>query len=274
MQPLQIGVCSWSLKIKDLAETLAAIKDKLGLGVVQIGFWTEEFKDQDRVIRIIRDSGLEVSATAIGYETEDYSSIESIAATGGYRPDQYWEQRLARTIAYADFTRALGVRLLMTHIGFVPHDRKDPAYKVMVDRLKRVCDELGQRGLTLVMETGQEKAQDLLDFIAAVGRPNIGANFDPANLVLYGCDDPVEAVSLLRGKVMHVHMKDANWSKTPGKTWGEEVVLGSGEADIPQVVSKLRSGGYRGPLVIEREAGDNRIADILEGKRFLEDMLG
>ncbi len=274
MEPLQIGVCNWSLKIPDLRECLATIKNKLGLGVVQIGFWTEEFKDQDRVIRTIRDSGLEVSTTCIGFETEDYTSIQTIAATGGFRPDQYWEQRLDRTIAYADFSKALGVKMLMAHIGFVPHDKSDPAYPMMVDRLKRICDELGERGLTLVMETGQEKAQDLLEFIGTVGRPNIGANFDPANMVLYGVGDPVEAVTLLKDKIMHVHMKDANWSKTPMQSWGEEVVLGSGEADIPRVVSKLRVGGYRGPLVIEREAGDNRIGDILEAKNFLEDMLG
>src|SRR6185503_16357639 len=117
MQPLQIGVCSWSLKIPDLAETLSTIKNKLELNLVQIGFWTEEFKDHDRVIGLIKKNGLEVSATAIGYESEDYSSIESIAATGGYRPDALWDQRLTRTIAYADFTKALGVKLLMTHIG-------------------------------------------------------------------------------------------------------------------------------------------------------------
>src|SRR4029079_2322701 len=133
--------------------------------------------DQDRVIGLIKKSELEVSATAIGFETEDYSSIQSIAATGGFRPDQYWAQRLDRTIAYADFTKALGVKLLMAHIGFVPHDHSDPAYQMMVDGMKRICYELGQRGITLVMETGQEKAQDLLEFMGAVGRPNIGANF-------------------------------------------------------------------------------------------------
>jgi sugar phosphate isomerase/epimerase len=273
MQPLQIGVCSWSLKNPDLADTLSTIKDKLGLGVVQIGFFNDGFKDQDRVIAIIRASGLEVSATCIGFESEDYSSIQSIAATGGFRPDQFWEQRLDRTIAFADFTKALGVTQLMAHIGFVPHDQSDPAYRVMIDRIRRICDEFGQREITLVMETGQEKASDLLEFMGAVDRPNIGANFDPANMVLYGAGDPVEAVTLLKDKILHVHMKDATWSKTPGQTWGEEVVLGTGDADIPRVVSKLRSQGYRGPLVIEREAGDNRLGDILEGKQFLEDML-
>jgi L-ribulose-5-phosphate 3-epimerase len=274
MEPLQIGVCTWSLKIPDLGETLSTIRNRLGLRLIQIGFWDEGFRDTDRVIGLIKDNDLEVSATCIGFEGEDYSTIQSIAETGGFKPDEYWDARFARTVAFADFTKALGVKLLATHIGFVPHDKTDPQHGVMVDRLKRVCDELGQRGLTLVMETGQERAEDLLDFIAAVGRDNIGVNFDPANMVLYGVGEPVEAVTLLKDRIIHVHMKDANWSRQPAQTWGEEVVLGSGEADIPRVVSKLRAGGYRGPLVIEREAGDNRLGDIQEAIDFLEAMLG
>jgi sugar phosphate isomerase/epimerase len=274
MQPLQIGVCTWSLKMPDLDQWFSTIREKLGLRLIQIGFWGEEFRDRDRIQNLLSRYELEVSATCIGFAEEDYSSIQKIAETGGFKPDAYWEARLAKTIDYADFTRELGVKLLAAHIGFVPHDKADPQYKVMVDRIKRICDELGQRGITLVMETGQEKAEDLLEFMAAVNRDNIGVNFDPANMVLYGVGEPVDAVSLLRERIVHVHMKDANWSDTPMETWGEEVVLGSGEADIPRVVSKLRSGGYRGPLVIEREAGDNRVGDIQEAIRFLEDMLG
>ncbi len=274
MEPLQIGVCSWSLKIPDLGETLKTIRETLGLRLVQIGWWDESFRDTDRVLGIIKNSGLEVSATCIGYKEEDYSTIQAIAETGGYKPDKYWETRYARTVALADFTRQLGVKLLATHIGFVPHDRKDPQYQVMVDRLKKVCDALGQRGVALVMETGQERAEDLLAFIGAVGYDNIRVNFDPANMVLYGVGDPVEAVGILKDKIAHVHMKDANWSKVPMKEWGEEVVLGSGEADIPRVVSKLRAGGYQGPLVIEREAGNQRLADIQEAIALLRGMLG
>jgi sugar phosphate isomerase/epimerase len=210
----------------------------------------------------------------VGFAGEDYTTIQSIAKTGGYKPDHDWEERYAKTVAVADLTRQLGVKLLAAHIGFVPHDPKDPQHAVMVDRLKRICDALGQRGITLVMETGQEKAEDLLTFIAAVGYNNIRVNFDPANMILYGVGEPVEAVGILRDKIIHVHMKDANWSSEPTRSWGEEVVLGSGEADIPRIVSKLRSGGYAGPLVIEREAGDQRIADIQEAIQFLRAMLG
>jgi sugar phosphate isomerase/epimerase len=144
----------------------------------------------------------------------------------------------------------------------------------MVDRVKAVCDELGQRGLTLLMETGQEEARALLSFMGSVGRDNIGANFDPANMILYGVGDPVEAVGLLKEQIAHVHMKDANASSKPGQDWGEEVVLGTGEAEIPRIVSKLRACGYAGPLIIEREAGNQRLTDIRSAKDLLQSLVG
>ena len=92
-------------------------------------------------------------------------------------------------------------------------------------------------------------------------------------MVLYGAGEPVEAVDLLRDRIAHCHMKDATWSSQPGKTWGQEVPLGDGDADIPRVVSRLRAVGYRGPLVIEREAGNNRLGDIRYGAELLESLL-
>lgn len=274
MEPLQIGVCSWSLKMPDIGDALVAVKKDLGLNLVQIGFWDEGFRQTDRIIKLIERTGLEVSATCIGFEGEDYSSIQRIAETGGFKPDNEWPQRLAKTKAFADFTAALNVKMLACHIGFVPHDKSDPKYAIMVDRLKQVCDVLAHRDLVLVMETGQERAEDLLDFIDAVERDNIRINFDPANMILYGVGDPLAAVELLKDKIVHCHMKDAVWSKEPTRTWGEEVVLGTGQAGIPKLVARLRSLGYKGPLVIEREAGDQRIADIKAAIQLLEKVVG
>ncbi len=274
MQPLQIGVCSWSLAIPDLQRTLATVRDDLGLSVVHLGLFDDSYKDRDRVIKTVQAGGVEVSATCVGFAGEDYATIQKIAATGGYLPDADWENRKAKTLGVAELTREMGVKQLSTHVGFVPHNTQDPQYKAMVDRVKAIADILGERGLTLLMETGQETAESLLAFITAVGRPNLGANFDPANVILYGVGSPTEAVGLLKNHIGHVHMKDANASAKPGIDWGEEVVLGTGQADIPRIVSKLRAQGYTGPLVIEREAGNQRLADIKEAIRLLQSLVG
>lgn len=274
MQPLQIGVCTWSLAIPDLQQTLDTVKTKLGLGVIHFGIFDESHKEPNRVVDTVKASGLEVSAVCVGFSGEDYSTIQHIARTGGYMPDDLFEERFAKTVAVADITRMLGTPLLSTHIGFVPADVKDAKFKVMVDRVRKVADALAERGLQLVMETGQESPEELLEFMEAVDRTNLGINFDPANMILYGVGEPTEAVVLLKEKIVHTHMKDATWSTAPREAWGEEVVPGTGEADIPRIVSKLRAQGYKGPLAIEREAGNQRLADIGEAIGLLKSLLG
>lgn len=273
MSNLPIGVCTWSLQAPTFADALGTVRDRLGLEWAQLGLFDGTYAGRDEVFKAVGDSGVKLTGTCLAFAGEDYGGIAKIAQTGGYKPDGFWEDRLAKTIERAEISAALGVKLVTVHVGFVPHDSRDPQHAVMVDRVKRVCDELAQRGLTLVMETGQEKAEHLLSFIQAVGRPNVAVNFDPANMILYGAGEPAEAVAMLKEHIRHVHMKDAIWSSNPGTDWGEEVVLGTGAADIPRIVSKLRSQGYAGPFVIEREAGPNRVSDILQAKQLLESLL-
>ncbi len=274
MQPLQIGVCHWSLAIPDLAEALETIRNRLGLQLVHLGFFDDGYRQPGRILDTVQASGLEVSAACVGFAGEDYSTIQRIEETGGYMPDDDWDRRLAKTVAVADITTRLGTRLLSVHLGFLPADPADPKHAVMVDRIRRVADALGERGLTLVAETGQESPETLLAFIEAVGRPNLAINFDPANMILYGVGDPVEAVGRLGARIVHTHMKDANWAARPRREWGEEVVLGTGQADIPRIVSKLRAMGYSGALAIEREAGNRRLADIQEAVNLLRSLVG
>jgi sugar phosphate isomerase/epimerase len=274
MANLQIGVCTWSLAIPDLGKTLATVKDTLGLGVIHLGFFDDGYKEPSKIIDMVKASGLKVSATCLAFAGEDYSSIAAIAKSGGYMPDDVFEARYAKTIAVAEITPKLGTDILTVHVGFVPEDHKDPKHKVMVDRVRRIADALGERGVKLVMETGQEAPEALVSFMDEVKRPNLGVNFDPANMILYGAGEPIEAVGMLKDRIMHVHMKDATWSKKPKQDWGEEVVLGTGQADIPRLVSKLRAQGYTGTLAIEREAGNQRIVDIQEAIRLLKSLLG
>lgn len=274
MANLQIGVCTWSLQIPDLAQTLATVRDKLKLGVIHLGLFDDGYKEPGKVIDTVKASGLTVSATCVAFAGEDYSSIAHIARSGGYMPDDLFAERFAKTVAVADITRQLGTDMLSVHIGFVPEDHADPKHDIMVDRARKLADALGERGVKLVMETGQESPENLMQFMDVVGRANVGVNFDPANMILYGVSEPVDAVGLLKGRIMHVHMKDATWSAKPKQEWGEEVVLGTGEADIPRIVSKLRAQGYTGTLAIEREAGNQRAADITEGINLLKSLLG
>jgi sugar phosphate isomerase/epimerase len=89
----------------------------------------------------------------------------------------------------------------------------------------------------------------------------VGVNFDPANMILYGMGDPVAAIRTLAPHVVQVHVKDAVPTAVPG-TWGREVVSGTGAVDWTAFLAAVRALPRVVDLVIEREAGPTREADI------------
>jgi sugar phosphate isomerase/epimerase len=258
-----IGVCSWSLRPADEADLVRKVR-QLGLNHVQLGLARlVAVDDAGRAagLKAVRESGVAVTATMISFEGEDYSTIAAIRRSGGYVPTDAWDRRRADTAAAADLSRELGVLKLSTHIGFVPIS-SDPNYAVMVQRVGEVSALLAERGLSLVMETGQETASELLQFLNDLRCRNVGINFDPANMILYGAGDPIDAIRTLGRHIWHVHVKDAVASDRPGTTWGREVPFGAGQVPVRDFLHALDDVGYRGPLVIEREAGDDRMGDV------------
>ena len=197
------------------------------------------------------------------YEGESYADIETVRRTVGFIPPATREARVKRTLEASDFAAALGVKSIACHIGFVPHDAGDPDYQAMLEVVRRICDHAAQNQQTFALETGQEPAGVLLDFLQAADRANLGINFDPANMILYGMGDPIDALDVLAPHVLSVHCKDGVWPLGPGAL-GVEVPLGSGAVGIERFLAKLREIGFHGPLNIEREVEDQqeRLRDI------------
>jgi sugar phosphate isomerase/epimerase len=200
---------------------------------------------------------------------EDYSTIARIALTGGVRPDATWSATRERAAKVAAVGRGLGIRLVTFHAGFLPHDSADPERARMMERLSVVARIFGDLGIAVAFETGQEPAPILVECLEELARPNVGVNFDPANMLLYGSGDPIAALRRLAPWVRQVHVKDAVPSGQPG-VWGHEVPVGSGAVDWPAFFAALAACPHRPPLVIEREAGEGRIADIITARTMVE----
>ncbi|HEX8523856.1 MAG TPA: sugar phosphate isomerase/epimerase family protein [Tepidisphaeraceae bacterium] len=258
-----IGVCSWSLHPKDTPDLIARVKE-LGLAHLQLNtlpIVMMDDKQKHYELGLIRNSGLTITAGMIGFPGEDYTTIASIRRTGGFVADDQWEMRKKLVGQAAALTAELGVQMLSSHVGFIPPS-SDPKYGTMIERIRDIASILGEHNLILLMETGQETAPELLQFLNDLPVRNVKVNFDPANMILYGAGDPIDAVSTLGRHIGHVHIKDAIMSDKPGVEWGTEVPFGSGQVPPREFIDALHSVGYRSPLVIEREAGDQRMADV------------
>ena len=220
----------------------------------------------------IADARFALTSVAAVYPGEDYSDIESVRNTVGLLPAATRAQRVADTKRTADFAHTLGARHVSSHIGYIPEDTSSAEYLRLVSALGDICDYLRKKELSFNLETGQETAELLERFIADVSRPNLGVNFDPANMIMYGTGDPIEALDRLAPWVHGVHCKDGVWPAGPGKL-GEERRLGEGEVGLERFIAKLVEVGYTGPLTIEREVpGREQIRDFLAGKKLIDEI--
>jgi sugar phosphate isomerase/epimerase len=269
--PGRLAVCSWSLEpasADDLLKKLATT----GLSRLQIaldplrenagGAWSD-------FAGLCSRRGVTCVSGMLGTVGEDYTSLESIRRTGGVVPDVTWPQTWRNIQADADVAQRLGLKLVTFHAGFLPHEESDPTFPKLQARVRQVADFFATRGMGLGLETGQEQAETLLAFLKKLDRKNVGVNLDPANLLLYDKGDPVAAVRTLGPWLRQCHVKDAVRTKVPG-TWGEEVPVGKGQVDWRAFFQALRDVGFTGNLCIEREAGNQRAADIRSAREYVE----
>jgi sugar phosphate isomerase/epimerase len=221
----------------------------------------------------LEEAGFTVVTVVAAYLGEDYADIPTVQRTVGFIPPEFREERERRTYALSDFAAALGVKSIACHIGFVPDDHSEPDYIAVRDMVRRICAHAARHGQTFALETGQEPARVLLSFLRDVGQPNLGINFDPANMILYGTGDPVEALDVLGPHVLSVHCKDGDWpAKDAPGSLGVERPLGNGSVGIPRFLEKLKAIGFRGPLNIEREAEnqEERYRDLRAAVKLLD----
>ncbi len=280
MQPLremEIGVMFWAGG--DPRATLREVKS-LGVRVGQLGVPGSLPLDEATASswkQALEAEQFTLVTVFAAYEGESYADIPTVQRTVGFIPPATRAEREARTYAISDFAAALGVPSIACHIGFVPDDTESPDYKAVREMVRRVADYAARHGQTFALETGQEPARVLLRFIEDVARPNVRINFDPANMILYGTGDPIEALDLLGPLVISVHCKDGDWPPRdrPGAL-GVERPLGQGSVGIERFIQKLKQLGYRGTLNIEREIEDReqRLADIRMAVQLLERLRG
>jgi len=264
----QIGVCSWSLQATGPQDLAAKVKT-LGLTKVQLGL-TPHRDDPgtwEGVQEILGQSGISIVSGMFSTIGEDYTTPETIRRTGGIVPDEHWEGNQQLAEAAASLAQQMGLKLVSTHAGFLPHQQSDPDFDKLSGRVATLAQMYSRIGGSLLLESGQESADTLLMFLDEMvrrGASNVTVNFDPANLILYDMDEPIDALRKLVPHVQQVHVKDAKRT-TVKDQWGEEVIVGTGQVDWVAFVRILAEADYEGDYIFEREAGDDRVGDIAKG---------
>ena len=280
---MKIGVSTDCFK-KTPAEGIK-LAAELGLQGVQIYATTGEFSpelsqaDKDEYKKLLKEKGLVVSALCgdmggYGFEREEDNA-----------------ERIEKTKKIVDLAVEFGTSVVTTHIGVIPEDKENPRYQVMLKALTECGIYAKEKGVTLAIETGPEKAKTLLAFLQDT-KGGVGVNLDPANFTMVTGQDAVEAVYLLKDYIVHTHAKDGimlDKNQDPTDVYHafavggvdalnacegfKEVPLGEGEVDWTNYIKALQEIGFDGFLTIERECGENPAKDIEKAVEFLSGKL-
>lgn len=272
---MNLGVCIRHAADLDMGHEFRKAKD-LGFRNIQLVswdncLWTEE--EAKRIAGLAADLELVISEAWIGWRGPKAWNFYEGHETLGFLPQAFRQVRMDDLIAGSAFAKRLGVDKIITHAGYIPENPHDPNYHQMITILRHIAQTIGADGQSLLLETGQETPVTLLRALEDIGLPNVGINLDPANLIMYGKANPIDAIDTIGPRIVSVHAKDGLYP-TDGRNLGVETAMGEGKVDFPRLLPALHAAGFTGTLTIEREiSGEQQTADIRLAKQMLEDIL-
>lgn len=272
---MQIGVCVNFDEIDGMAKKFENLKAE-GFDNCQLISWKPVLWTDDNleiIKKLIKENGITISAFWCGWEGPCVWNFYDGQITLGLVPPEYRTMRIKNLCDGADFAHKLGVKNVVTHMGFIPENPNDPQFAPFCVAVRQVAEHLKKNEQNLLFETGQETPVTMLRCFEKVGCDNLGVNLDTANLILYGKANPVDALDVFGKYVMNLHAKDGNYP-TNGHDLGWEVQIGKGKVDFKALFKKLHELGYDSYVTIEREIfGEQQIKDIRESKKYLQSII-
>lgn len=252
-------------------------KRSLGFDNCQLVCWDHSIMTDETALAVNaakQKYGMEITAFWCGWSGPAAWNFTEGPQTLGIVPREYRKTRIEQLKRGADFASEINVRNVITHAGFIPENPSCTEYGEVVEAVSEIAHYFKKTGHNFLFETGQETPVTLKRLIEDVGTGNLGINLDPANLILYGKANPVDALDVFGEYVMGVHAKDGRYPST-GSELGIETRIGEGKVNFPALIERLHEIGYDGSLSIEREiAGEQQMIDVMQSVEFLNDIIG
>ena len=272
---MKIGVCVNFNKIDDMSKKFKNLKAE-GFDNWQLISWKPELwtdKNLEIIKNLTEENGITISAFWCGWEGPCVWNFYDGQITLGLVPPEYRTMRIKNLCDGADFAHRLGVKNVVTHMGFIPENPNDTQFAPFCVAVRQVAEHLKKNGQYLLFETGQETPVTMLRCFEKVGCDNLGVNLDTANVILYGKANPVDALDVFGKYVMNIHAKDGLYP-TNGHDLGREVRIGDGKVDFKALFKRLHELKYDSYVTIEREIeGEQQTEDIRYAKKYLESII-
>ncbi len=262
------------IRCDSIDERRIAYYHDIGLNCIQIAGVYEPWlaptpeaqKASDDLFALFRKYDITVPTMFFSYPNQ-------FSGAFGLVPEEVRAERMLLSCRMLNWGKRYGIKYFACHVGFLPEERGD-FYKKFIADLKLLAKFAAANDQVFMFETGTETVAGLKQVLKDIDEPNVGINFDPANLLYYNMDDPAKLVDELAGYIYVVHCKDAN-PPEEGEKCGKETVLGKGSTNFCELLRRLQKGGFSGPLIIERELplGPEQEKDIAEAVQLIKSII-
>jgi len=169
--------------------------------------------------------------------------------------------------AVLELAAEIGAPVVSTYAGPLAADENDPTRQLVVSAIAEVARHADRVGAVLSLETS-DPTDRLGEVIKLLANPSLKVTFDPADLLIAGCD-PIAHVAAVADQIVAVHAADAIGGST-GR--GREVPMGQGELDYRAFLGALAEAGYYGVHTVRRRNAADPEAEVAAAKRFLESL--
>jgi L-ribulose-5-phosphate 3-epimerase len=255
MGSLKIGVALWSFgHTPDMAALEKNLHTAVDVGVKGVQLWAvggvldadnlTSKKDRADVVKKVKGMGLTI--TGLCAHMPSFSNPDGL------------ERRVERNKKALELSADLGAPIITGHVGHIPDDPEDPAWKLMFQSIGEVAKHGEKVGACLAIETGQESPEAMKKFLDAMDSPGLKVNYDPANIRRFGV---LHGVEVLKDYIVHAHAKDGGKGSS---------TVGTGDVPWDEYIALMKKIGYDGWHAIEDESGKDRVESVRRGREFLE----
>lgn len=188
----------------------------------------------------------------------------------GYEVQEELDSRIQATKAAMQMAYQLGSSVVVNHLGTIPEDFNTPEAKIFAEVLSDLAAYGNRVGAWLAARTAVQSGQRLAEFLREMNLDGIVAALDPAALV-FDRHDPTAACQALGERIQHVYLKDGTRDFASGRN--QQVPLGRGLVDFPELFGQLEDMDYRGYLCLEGDFGSSPREGIEQSMQFLTNLL-
>ena len=177
------------------------------------------------------------------------SSIGSPIGKVFINDEEGFEKQKVMLETLCQISNLLDCKYIRIFSFYIPKGEDADQYKDdVISKIKAFADIAEKYDVILLHENEKDIYGDIArrchEILKAVASPSFKAIFDFANFVQCG-EDTQECYDLLKDEIVYIHIKDAV------STDSQNVVCGTGEGKIPEILAQAIDSGYKGFLTLE-----------------------